>query len=390
MNLNFVQLFEQNIFLIIVSFIAAMLWAPLLIKLLYKFKVVRKLEDDFSSIIKERQAKQGTPIMGGLLVILTVSFISTVILLVNEYEKRNAVDIIPLNLETEAMIAVPLFLTLLSSLLGGIDDLLNIFGKKRIIRTVSKHIKLAKVHKYRIKRIQYWLTLPINIYQNIWYSFGSYPGKGIHAGEKILFQLITGSLASWWLYFIVGVDSLWLPFTGDLYLGIFMIPFIIFVVMAMQNAVNITDGMDGLSAGLLSSSFLAFLMIALIQGQSEITYLGSLVIGSLLAYLYFNIKPARVEMGDVGSLGLGTLLAVYAFSINKSLLLLVISFPFILEVLSSMLQTTSRLILGRRIIKMAPLHYHFQIIGWSEEKIVMRAWLLGIVSAILGVWLGMQ
>jgi phospho-N-acetylmuramoyl-pentapeptide-transferase len=388
--LDFAQLIEQNVFLIILAFGVSMLWAPLLIDFLYKFKVVRKIEDDFSTIIETRKNKQGTPIMGGLLIIVTVGVLAGIGLLINEYQKNTGTEIIPFELDTETKIAVPLMIMLLAALLGGLDDILNIFGKKRIIRTVAKHIKLAKVHKYKLKRLQYWLTLPINIYQNLWYSFGSYPGKGIHAGEKILFQVLTGLVAALWLYFKVNIRSLWFPFVGDVYIGILMIPFIIFVIMAMQNAVNFTDGMDGLSAGLSISSFIAFLLLAVVMGESELAYLGALTVGALLAYLYFNIKPARIELGDVGSLGLGALLAVYAITLNRTMLLLVIGLVFVIEVLSSALQTVSRLILGRRIFKMAPLHYHFQIVGWSEEKIVMRAWLLGVVSAIVGIWLGLQ
>ncbi len=158
----------------------------------------------------------------------------------------------------------------------------------------------------------------------------------------------------------------------------------------MQNAVNITDGMDGLSSGIAVSSLLAFTILATVIGEAEISYINSIATGSILAYLYFNIKPARVEHGDLGSLSLGTLLAIQALTINRATVLPIVGLGFVIEIASSLTQTISRKILGRRIFKMAPLHYHFQIKGWSEEKIVMRFWLFGIIFAILGLWLGLQ
>ncbi|GAB4159576.1 MAG: phospho-N-acetylmuramoyl-pentapeptide-transferase [Candidatus Dojkabacteria bacterium] len=348
------------------AFFISMLWAPLLIKVLFKLNVVRNLDKDFSALVGERQLKAGTPIMGGLLfVITTVAFT------------------IATNFNGQTYI--PLIVILLSAGLGGFDDLSNIFGQKRTVRSIEKHIKLAKIHKSPSKRLWLWLTLPYNIYTNIWYALGSYPNKGLQAGEKIIIQILTGGAVAWWLYYELGWQSIQLPLFGELSLGWLMPLFIIFTVVSMANAVNIADGMDGLSSGMAIIAFSAFLMIALTEGKAEMVILISTIIGSLIAYLYFNIKPARFQMGDVGSLALGALLAVVAFVLGKIALLPIIGFMFVAEIGSSLLQGVYRRLTGMRLFKMAPLHLHFQIKGWSEEKTVMRFWVAAAVLALIGL-----
>jgi len=155
----------------------------------------------------------------------------------------------------------------------------------------------------------------------------------------------------------------------------------------MTNAVNLADGMDGLAANELITSFFGFLIIAIVRGDVRIEFLITTVIGSLLAYLYFNIPPARFQMGDVGSLALGTLLAAIAFILGEPLLLLIISLPFAITLISVVIQGMGRRILGRRIFAMAPIHYHFQLkYGWSEEKVVMRFTLFSIILMVIGLW----
>lgn len=359
---------EQALFYIIISFIISIIWAPLLINLLYKKNVVRKSENDFSHLVGDRYIKAGTPIMGGLLVIITTVLLTIIF-------NWNGVTFIPI------------IVLIISAFLGGIDDLLNIFGRKRLVRTVNKQRKLASVHKNFSRRFYLWVTLPWAAYKNIWYALGSYPDAGLHAGEKIIVQLISGGLVAWWIYFQLGWSSIWLPWLGSIELAWLMPIFIIFTVVSMTNAVNISDGMDGLSSGTMLLAFSAFLYIAVDSGNQEIALLIAVVIGSLLAYLYFNIKPARFEMGDVGTLALGALLAIVAFALDRSILLPIIGLVFVAEIGSSLTQGLYRKVFGRRLFKMAPLHLHFQIKGWSEEKVVMRFWLVGAVAGIVGVWL---
>lgn len=366
-----VILLQKTLLFILVTFVVSMLWAPLLIKLLYRFGIVRHNEKDFSLMIEERAIKEGTPIMGGILIIITV--IAGTLLF-----------------NFSRLILAPLFIFGISALLGGIDDILNIYGQKRVIRTTKKHVTLAKVHKSWAKRTFYLLTIPWNIYLNVWYAIGSYPGKGLHAGEKIIVQILSGSVLAWWVVFHRGVQTIWLPWLGDINIGLWLFPLIVFTVVSMTNAVNISDGMDGLSSGTSLAAFSAFLFIALLQNTPELALLNAIVIGALLAYLYFNIKPARFEMGDVGSLALGALLATMALLENRLMLLPVIGFVYVAEIGSSLVQGVYRRIFGRRLIKMAPLHLHFSVIGWSEEKTVMRFWLFAILFAVIGVWLSLQ
>lgn len=359
---------QLSLIYILGSFTVSMLFAPILIKMLYSLNVVRNLNKDFSSLVGKRYLKAGTPIMGGLLVIIATTWVTFFF-------------------NWNGNTYVPILVMLISAALGGIDDLLNIFGSKRPIRTVKKHLKLARVHKSPLRRVWLWLTLPWNMYQNIWFALGSYPGTGVHAGEKIIIQLISGLGVAWWIYIKLGWDTIWMPFMEPMYLGWLMPVFIVFTVISMANAVNIADGMDGLSSGTSIIAFLAFLFLAISLNNIPLAMLIASVVGSLMAYLYFNINPARFEMGDVGSLALGALLATVALALDRVMLLPIIGFVFVAEIGSSLIQGLYRKTTGRRLFLMAPIHLHFQIKGWSEEKTVMRFWLFGVVVALAGILL---
>lgn len=342
-----------------------------IIHLLYRFNIVRLIDKDFSAIIEERRLKRGTPIMGGLIVVIAV-------LVVNILFNFNGTT------------KIPLLAFGMSALLGAFDDVLNIYGRERPVRSIYRTLRLAKVHANFLMRIFYIITLPWAAYRWLFYLLGSNPGKGIQSHEKVIVQAVAGGLVAWWIYAGTGWENpgeLWVPFLGSINLGIFIIPFIIFTVISMANAVNITDGMDGLAGGLLLMSFWGFSIVAYVLKNEPITILSASVAGSLLIYLYFNVPPARFQMGDVGSLALGTLLATIAFALNRALLLPVFGFFFLAEVGSSIIQGIARRILGRRIFKMAPLHHHLEVLGWPEYKIVMRFWILAPILVLLGIWL---
>ena len=160
--------------------------------------------------------------------------------------------------------------------------------------------------------------------------------------------------------------------------------------MFTANAVNVADGMDGLAGGSLLITFSALTILSLINGYTEISILNSTVVGALITYTYFNIKPARFQMGDVGSLGLGALLAINTIVINKMLLLPLFGFIFFIELLSVIMQIIGRTLFGRRIFKMAPIHYDFELRGWSEEKTVMRFWVVHGAVVLLGLWIALH
>jgi phospho-N-acetylmuramoyl-pentapeptide-transferase len=182
----------------------------------------------------------------------------------------------------------------------------------------------------------------------------------------------------------------YIPFYGLFSIGWLVIPLIIGVVVFTANAVNISDGMDGLAGGMLIPTFGALAFLSWVGGFDNLAILNAVTVGSLVTYTYFNVKPARFQMGDVGSLGLGALLAINALVVNKMAILPLIAFAFYAEAFSVIIQVVGRYILGRRIFLMAPLHHHFELKGWSEEKTIMRFWVIHIAIVLFGVWVGLH
>lgn len=355
----------------LISLILAFGLAIPIISILYKFGILREIDPDFSTLIEKRKLKAGTPIMGGLIVVFSV-------LIINLIFNFNGTT------------KIPLLVFAAAAALGAIDDVLNIYGRKRPVKKLKRVIKLIQVHANPLMRIYYALTLPWSVYKRFFFLLGSNPGKGIHAHEKIIVQTLAGLVVAIWVYYLANFPNpgfLWLPFVGGLNIGILMIPFIIFTVISVSNAVNIADGMDGLSAGLLVISYGAFLVISIAQGNAPTSILIVSAIGALVAYLYFNIPPARFQMGDVGSLALGTLLATVAFALQRPILLLPIGGVFVAEIGTTIIQGFARRTIGRRVFKMAPLHHHLELKGWDESKVVMRLWIDGIIVAVFGIWL---
>jgi len=359
--------YQEVISFILISAIISGVLALPIISLLYKLKVVRKIDVDFSTLIEERKVKYGTPIMGGLI------FIVSILVLNYAFNNNN-------------FTRIPLHLFFATALLGALDDLLNIFGKQRKIRTLGRTITLIKVHKNFFVRLKYLLLLPWTAFSTFMHLFESNPGSGLRAHEKITIQVILGVVFGFWVKAIIG-SMLWVPFFGTFDIGFWMIPFAAFVFVAMTNAVNISDGMDGLASGIALIILAAIIPLLLATGQNpQFLIFISISIGAIFIYLYFNIPPARVQMGDTGSFALGALLAIIFFMLGKPLLLLFFGFPFIIEVLSTIVQSTSRRIFGRRIFQMAPLHHHFEMIGWREDKVVIRFWLLTVMCCLIGIW----
>ena len=354
----------------LVSCVVAFLWAPFLAKILYKYKITRRSEFD---VTKSISLKQGTPIMGGLLVIVTV----TIITYLFNWDR--------------SFTWVPIGVMLLAALLGGIDDILHIYGHKRRNRKLNQVLKLIKVHKEWRQRIWLTITLPWSLFKRASLWLGSHPGKGVHVHEKLLLQFVAGAITAWWVYFKLGEhwQEIYIPFDGFVHIGWWIIPLIIFFVMFTANAVNFADGMDGLAGGSLITTFGALTLLSWLQGYQEVAILNATTVGALITYTYFNIKPARFQMGDVGSLGLGALLAINAIVINKMLLLPLLGFIFYVEILSVIIQIGGRYILGRRIFRMAPIHHHFELRGWSEEKTVMRFWVIHAAAVLLGIWIAL-
>ncbi len=213
---------------------------------------------------------------------------------------------------------------------------------------------------------------------------------GLRSSVKFLTITALGLALGWWFFEKNGVSSVHIPFIGDWSIGWAIVPLFAFAVVATGNAVNISDGLDGLAGGLLSLSYGAFGVIALFQGQVLLAGFCFTVLGALLSYVWFNIYPARFFMGDVGSFSLGAALGVVAMLTNALFLLPIIGIVFVIEAGSSALQIMSKRFLKRKIFLSAPVHHHLEAIGWPETKVTMRFWVVGAVAAFAGVILALS
>ncbi len=361
-------------FTILGAFVA-FVWAPSLIAFLHHFNLIKGTKSELTGIGSHNN-KASTPVMGGLLVIFTVAII-TYFLNWNR-----------------GFTWVPIGVMLLAAALGAIDDFLNIYGPERHSRKFKHVLTLIRVHHSWKMRLWYTITLPWTIFKRLSVWFGSRPGKGVFVHEKIVLQFIAGSITAWWIYFKLGPawHFIYLPFSSGngIDIGLFIVPVIIFVVMFTANAVNIADGLDGLAGGMLITTFSALTILSWINGFSEVAILNATAVGALVVYTYYNIKPAKFIMGDVGSLGLGALLAVNAIAIGEIIPLVFLGFMFYVEAFSVVIQVFSKYIFGRRVFKMAPLHHHYELSGWSEEKTVMRFWLIHFIFVMFGFWLALH
>ncbi len=217
-------------------------------------------------------------------------------------------------------------------------------------------------------------------------------GLGMHGRYKLIWQTAVALLAAFYIQRHFGINQISVPLVGNLpILPVVFIVFVAFVIVAMSNGVNLTDGLDGLAGGVLIFSFVAYLLIALVaipeidkHSQPNLAVFCALIIGALMGFLWFNVHPAQIMMGDSGALGLGATLAVVATITSQLLLLAIIGAVFLAVTLSVVLQVASFRLRGRRIFRMAPLHHHFELIGWAEEKITVRFWIVAALAGLLG------
>jgi len=210
---------------------------------------------------------------------------------------------------------------------------------------------------------------------------------GLRLRHKFLIQWILAFTVGVLLYRNLGVDFINIPFLGVIKLGIWYIPLAAFIIVAFANALNITDGLDGLASGLLMICLFALWILSSRALDTPLSVFLSLWIGALLAFLYFNVYPARIFLGDVGALAFGATLGVVGLLIGKTMALVVIGGLFVIEAGSSLIQMIWKKLFKRKIFTVSPFHLWLQNKGWEEPKIVFRAWLAGIVLAIFGLWL---
>ncbi len=269
---------------------------------------------------------------------------------------------------------------------------------KRLIPTMAGIIFVLSAGlttmTFNLSRAETWLPLAafagagaVGLLDDIINIRGS--GKGV-AGLPSKFKLLLISLIAlvggWFFYVKLEVDSIHIPWYGDLGIGWLIIPLFVLVVVATANAVNISDGLDGLAGGLAAIAFGIYAVIAFIEHRYGVAGFCMAIVGALLSYTWFNIYPARFFMGDVGSFALGTALGVVAMLTDTVVLLPIIGIVFVAEAGSVILQVASKKLRhGKKIFKISPIHHHFEAIGWPETKVTMRFWVIGQVAGILGL-----
>ena len=216
-------------------------------------------------------------------------------------------------------------------------------------------------------------------------------GEGIRVRQKLIWQVVFAVAAAFLIQRTYAIDQIAVPFYGPLFIDpTVYVAFGAFAIIAASNGVNITDGLDGLAGGTLMFAFVAFMLVALLNNpqQPNLAFLCALIIGALLGFLWFNVHPAQIFIGDSGALALGATLAVTALITGQILVLPLIGIIFVIETLSVIFQVTYfRLTGGQRLFRMSPIHHHFELGGWDEEKITIRFWIVGILAALLGMTL---
>ncbi len=245
-----------------------------------------------------------------------------------------------------------------------------------------------------LERSQTWLPLAGMVFSGFigfiddWLNIrGSGKGvAGMRSKLKFFLHSAVALIAGWWFYAKLDVTSIHVPGIGQAELGIMVILLFWFVVIATANAVNITDGLDGLAGGLLTSSFAAYAVLTAIQGKYALAAFCSTVVGALLSYTWFNIHPARFFMGDVGSFALGTALGIIAMQTDTVFVLPIIGLVYVAETGSVIMNRLSKKMRhGKKIFQSSPIHHHFEALGWPETKVTMRFWILGQVASVLGL-----
>lgn len=327
------------------TFLMTLALTPIYLKLAHKLKLGKQIRDtsvDGKSaefFQKLHAKKSGTPTMGG------IAMWGSVALIVILSRVLSFFGIIPKSLLSRGEVYLPMFTLIAVGILGAVDDFFNI-----------KNIGGA---------------------------------KGIKARPKFLLLLLFAVVGAIWFYYKLGFSTIHIPRLGDFEIGMWYIPLFILVIVATSNAVNITDGLDGLAGGLLMLAFGAFAAIAYAQGLIILAIFCGVIIGSILAFLWHNVPPALFYMGDTGALAYGATLGVIAMMTNSLVILLIVGFVFILETLSVIIQLLSKYFFKKKVFLIAPLHHHFEKKGWGEAKITMRFWIIGGMFAVIGTIIGL-
>ncbi len=322
-----------------ITFLLAVIWGGPFVEVLRRLRIGKNIRPEEP---EENQKKQGTPTMGGILILVPVFVITLGVNLVSVIRQVSG-----------ASILLPLFVLVGHGILGAVDDIEGVTGRGAT-------------------------------------------GEGISARAKFMAQLGLAFIAALFISVVRGGfnygNQVYIPVVGFtlIFSPIFYIPIAMFIIIASSNAVNFTDGLDGLAGLTTSSAFAAYGIIAFLQGQVFLVQFCFIMVGACFAFLWYNAKPAQLFMGDTGSLALGATLGTIALMTGQWLLLPVIAVIPVVETLSVIMQVTYfQATGGQRIFRKSPIHYHFQLGGWSETQVVQRFWLVSILGAIIGVALAL-
>lgn len=339
MNSHLISIFSFAL----ATFLIGFLFTPYFIELLKKFKLWKQIREEAmiwkaTEFAKLHKVKTGTPTMWGamILILVCIMVLGSIVLQQLGFTTNSLLN--------QKETYLPLFTLFTVGVLGWIDDFLNIRG---IGRT-----------------------------------------KGLSARFKMFWLLIFSWAWAWWFYDKLewGERILNIPFLGGFELGLYFIPLFMFIIIAWANSVNITDGLDGLAGGLLLFAYSVYAYITYDQWLYLLSTLCMTIIGALIAFLWFNIKPALFYMGDIGSLSLWAMLGIMAMLTNTIFVLIIVGAVFILETLSVIIQITSKkLRKWKKVFRIAPFHHHLEAIWWSEETVVFRLWLVGIILSAISL-----
>jgi len=214
-------------------------------------------------------------------------------------------------------------------------------------------------------------------------------GGGIGVKQRLLLYTAIAGFGAWWFFYKLDWSIIHVPGVGDYEIGWWYVPLFMLVIVATAFSVNEADGLDGLAGGILMFCFSSYAALAFALGRVELAMFCAAIVGALLAFLWFNVYPARFFMGDTGAMSLGTTLGVIAMLTNSALILPIIAFPLVLESTSVIVQVLSKKFFKRKVFLSAPIHHHFEALGWPETKVTMRFWIVAAVSASVGLVLGL-
>lgn len=324
-----------------ISSLFALTLAPIVTHFLYNYKLGKRIRQSKTPLYyKLHQHKTGTPCMGGIIIWGTTLILAVLFAFLPKLTGWQFFDWFNFLNRQETLL--PLGALVAAALVGLVDDFLSIVGQRK-------------------------------------------NRQGIKFRYKFLFYMMIALWGALWFYFKLDWDVIHVPFYQDVSLGWWFIPFFIFVTVGTSFAVNETDGLDGLAGGVLLVGFATLAAIAFASGKYDLAALCAVIVGALVSFLWFNVPPARFFMGDTGSMALGTAMAIIAFYLKASLLLPIIGLVLVVEAGSVLIQLAARKFWRRKVFLSSPLHHHLEAIGWSEPKIVMRLWMISIISSLVGL-----